>query len=119
MQFSIQADAAARRVPLPPLLLQPLVENAVRHGLEPTIEGGRVDVRAHVHAGQLVLEVQDNGRGPDAPPRRTAQAGAGMALANIRQRLLVRYGGRARLELSPAQPGTLARLTLPIDGLQT
>jgi two-component sensor histidine kinase len=114
LQFSISADEAARSVPVPPLLLQPLVENAVHHGLEPTVDGGRVDVRARVQAGLLVLEVQDNGRGLDAAPRRAARPGAGMALANLRERLQALHGPRATLELTPAQPGTLVRLTLPI-----
>jgi two-component sensor histidine kinase len=115
LQFSISADDAARCVPVPPLLLQPLVENAVHHGLEPTIAGGRVDVRARIHGALLVLEVQDDGRGLDAQPRRAASPGAGMALTNLRERLGALHGPLATLELLPAQPGTLARLTLPIN----
>ena len=115
LQFSISADEASRSVPVPPLLLQPLVENAVHHGLEPSIDGGRVDVRARVQAGRLLLEVQDNGRGLAAPPRRPARPGAGMALANLRERLLALHGPLATLELLPAEPGTLVRLTLPVS----
>lgn len=116
LAFAISADDAARAQPLPPLLLQPLVENAVVHGLEPSIEGGRVQVTARVNATQLVLEVRDDGRGPDAAPRRAPAAGNGLALANIRQRLLARYGAAATLEVLPGHPGTLARLTLPLQG---
>jgi two-component sensor histidine kinase len=116
LRFSIDADEAARRVPVPPLLLQPLVENAVHHGLEPTLDGGTVTVRARVAGGRLVLEVLDNGRGLHAPPRRGNRAGAGMALANIRQRLQGRYGGEATLELNTTDAGTLARITLPCPG---
>jgi len=116
LQFSIDADEAARRQPLPPLLLQPLVENAVVHGLEPSIEGGTVRVSARVDGQHLVLEVQDDGRGLDAPARQGARAGAGMALSNIRERLLTRYGNAATLEVLAAHPGTLARITLPIEG---
>jgi len=116
LQFSIDADEAARRQPLPPLLLQPLVENAVVHGLEPSIEGGTVRVSARVDGQHLVLEVQDDGRGLDAPARQGARAGAGMALSNIRERLLTRYGSAATLEVLAAHPGTLARITLPIEG---
>jgi signal transduction histidine kinase len=119
LRFSISADEAARAQPLPPLLLQPLVENAVVHGLEPSIDGGSVRVSARVSGGQLVLEVQDDGRGPDTPARPRLGApgatGAGLALANIRQRLLTRYGPAATLEIQPAQPGTLARITLPLQ----
>ena len=122
LQFSIQADDAARAQPLPPLLLQPLVENAVVHGLEPSITGGTVRITARVLGQQLVLEVHDDGQGPDAPSRRSAKVGSGMALDNIRQRLAARYGDAATLSVSAAnvsasQPGTLARITLPLQRL--
>lgn len=119
LRFSITADEQARQQPLPSLLLQPLVENAVVHGLEPSIQGGMVRVSAHVTQQQLVLEVQDDGRGPDAPARRHGPAGAGMALDNIRQRLRARYGNAARLEVNATHPGTLARITLPLQEART
>ena len=98
LQFHIEASEAARQVVVPPLLLQPLIENAIQHGLEPKVDGGEVRVRAAVDAGQLQLVVEDNGLGlPDGrchrgasccgPPRqpqrhRTDQhpAAAGLAL---------------------------------------
>ena len=118
LQFSVSADASTRALPLPPLLLQPLVENAVVHGLEPSIAGGTVQVSARVQGQQLVLEVQDNGMGLDAPARPGRpgpRPGHGMALANIRQRLFTRYGSAATLEVSATHPGTLARITLPLE----
>jgi signal transduction histidine kinase len=114
LQFSIQADAAARAQALPPLLLQPLVENAVVHGLEPSIAGGTVRVTARVQGAQLLIEVFDDGQGLDAPSRRSSKPGSGVALSNIRQRLSARYGGAATLSVTPANPGTLARITLPL-----
>jgi Histidine kinase len=113
LRFAIDADDAARTVPLPPLLLQPLVENAVVHGLEPSIDGGRVTVTARLRGGRLLLEVHDDGRGPDAP-RAAARRGHGLALQNIRERLFARYGERARLSIEPAEPGTRARIELPL-----
>jgi LytS/YehU family sensor histidine kinase len=115
LRFSISADEGAQRQPLPALLLQPLVENAVVHGLEPSIEGGTVRVSAHVSGAQLVLEVEDDGRGLHAPARPGARRGHGLALANIRQRLLARYGSAATLDVQQAHPGTLARITLPLQ----
>jgi signal transduction histidine kinase len=119
LRYSIEADAEARQALLPPLLLQPLVENAVLHGVEPAIEGGHVAVRARAEQGRdgrmLVLEVQDDGRGFDAPSRRPPRAGSGVALANIRARLQARYGDAGRLLVQPASPGTLARITLPFE----
>jgi signal transduction histidine kinase len=115
LRFEITADEAARAQPLPPLLLQPLVENAVMHGLEPSIEGGTVHVRARLQGGTLRLEVQDDGLGLNAPPRPGARRGTGLALNNIRERLQARFGPEARLELQTATPqGTLARITIPL-----
>ncbi len=117
LRFEIRADVPARRHPLPPLLLQPLVENAVMHGLEPSIDGGTVWVRAQMDGATLRLEVQDDGRGLDAPPRPGTRRGHGLALNNIRERLQARYGPEAQLELLPApggRPGTLSRITIPL-----
>jgi hypothetical protein len=115
LRWHIDADEAARRVPVPPLLLQPLVENAIHHGLEPQLDGGTVTVSARVAGRELVLQVQDDGRGLDAPPRPGVRQGPGVALANIRSRLQSRYGSLASLELLPAGPGTRAVIRLPVD----
>jgi two-component sensor histidine kinase len=116
LRFRIEADEAARQALLPPLLLQPLVENAVLHGVEPQLDGGTVTVRARVQGERLVLEVQDDGPGPDAPRRQAGGgAGNGIALANVRERLLQRHGDAATLTLAAASPrGTVAALTLPL-----
>jgi hypothetical protein len=113
LRYDIEADAGARQALLPPLLLQPLVENAVQHGLEPALDGGTVHLRARTEGGELVVEVQDDGAGPEAARRRAP--GNGVALANIRERLAQRYGGAASLEVGGARPGTLARLRLPLE----
>jgi len=115
LHFSIEADEAARRQIVPPLLLQPLIENAVQHGLEPTIDGGHVAVKARVEGDRLVIDVLDNGRGIGAAARRSGRPGSGLALANIRQRLLGCYGPAATLDVSPAHPGTLARISVPLE----
>jgi two-component sensor histidine kinase len=124
LQFEIEADEAARRALLPPLLLQPLIENAIHHGLEPKLEGGRILVQARLQAGQLSIRIADDGLGlpaldaPGAPARRPRRAGTGLALANIRARLQTRYGADARLELGhnpAAGGGTVATLSLPFS----
>jgi Histidine kinase len=119
LHWHIDADEAARRVPVPPLLLQPLVENAIHHGLEPTLDGGSVTVSATVQGSELLLTVTDDGRGLHAPPRPGARSGNGMALANIRSRLQAHYGNRARLDIeassSGTRPGTRAVIRLPIE----
>lgn len=119
LRYRIEVDAALRSLPLPPLLLQPLVENAIHHGLEPQMEGGEVRVRAWCEHGRLWLEVHDNGRGLQAPPRPRSTPGAGLALANLRERLAARHGRAAGLSLEAADPGTRARLHLPLPSCST
>jgi signal transduction histidine kinase len=110
LAFALELPSALAPEPLPPMLLQPLVENAVRHGLEPRIEGGRVTVRARRDGAALVLTVEDDGTAPGA----ARSPGGGVGLAHTRERLAALYGGQATLELveNPAG-GTTARLSLP------
>lgn len=109
LRHRIDADADARAAVLPPLLLQPLVENAIRHGLEPKIEGGEVRIAAWVEEEHLVVEVEDDGLGASG----TASPGQGVALDNLRARLASRYGAAATLTLVPREPGMRARIELP------
>lgn len=115
LSFSIDASAEARSAILPPLLLQPLVENAVHHGLEQKIEGGSVRVSARVHDGRLEVVVADDGLGLEGGPRR-ARPGNGVALVNLRTRLATRYGNLGTMSLERKDGETLASLTLPYSG---
>lgn len=101
-----------RDLPVPPLLLQPLVENSIRHGLEPKVEGGRIDVRAAREGAHLVLTVRDSGVGPGS---QASAAGTGFGIEQVRQRLAALYGGNASLVLE-VRPGggTEARVSLPL-----
>ena len=110
LRFVIDADEQARSALLPPLLLQPLVENAIQHGLEPKIEGGLLQIRARVDGGVLEVSVRDDGLGLQAGG---SGRGNGVALANIRERLAALHGDEASLTLRPLQPGTEALLRLP------
>jgi len=110
--FAIEASPEARAAVLPPLLLQPLLENAIHHGLEPKVDGGRVHVTARLLDQRLEICVDDDGLGLSAP-RRPLHAGSGMALANIRERLHTRYGDNAQLTLLPQAVGTRVLLNLP------
>jgi hypothetical protein len=99
---------------LPAMLLQPLVENAIIHGLEPKIDGGTVTVEASVRAGLLDICVGDTGLG--LSDTQAAAKGSGVGVTTTRERLRALYGARAALTLTPAQPhGVLARLTLPLE----
>ncbi len=103
-----------RGVPVPPLLLQPLVENSIRHGLEPKIEGGRIVVRAVHDGAHLVLTVRDSGVGLG---RQASAAGTRFGLEQVHQRLAALYGNAASLVLQAcADGGTEARISLPLGG---
>jgi two-component system, LytTR family, sensor kinase len=101
----------ANRLSVPVLLLQPLVENAVKHGLSSRAAGGCVWIRVGTAEGRLRLEVEDDGIGFGNSP----YAGSGTALENCRKRLDLAFGREGRLEIEPRPGGgTLARLSLPL-----
>lgn len=103
--FAIDDDTLDARVPH--LILQPLVENALRHGISPTATGGRIIVSAHRVDGGLVLAVRDDGQGPGA-------VRLGVGLANVRSRLTQLFGAASELVIESAPSGgTEARITLP------
>ena len=100
--------------PVPPLILQPIVENAVRHGISATSSAGRLDVTAETENGTLRLVVRDDGPGPLA---KTSRAGAGVGLRNTRERLTQLYGERGRLTVREADGGgTIVVVELPVQG---
>jgi hypothetical protein len=107
----LAADDLALTGLVPPLLLQPLVENAVKHGLSPSAQRGTVPVEAHVEGERLVVLVRDDGAGPNGAEK---TAGTGTGLANVRERLASLYGERQRLETAAgATGGTDVRIELP------
>lgn len=111
LAYRLDLPASLAATPVAPMLLQPLLENAIRHGLEPSIDGGRIDVSAARDGAALVLTVRDTGLGLDAP----ASHGTGLGLENIRERLLALYGPGASLTLTDNPPcGTVATLTIPL-----
>ena len=113
LAYRLDLPPGLRQASLPPMLLQPLVENAIVHGLEPKIEGGQVTISARAEGGLLAIEVNDTGLGPDPAPR---TAGGGVGMATTRERLRVLYGERASILLAPGRPhGACVRLTLPLE----
>jgi signal transduction histidine kinase len=94
----------------PPMMIQTLVENAIKHGLEPKPEGGHLRVAAEILHGKLAVCVSDTGLGFG----RAATAGTGVGLANIRERLQLLYGPKASLTVAENQPsGTKVTVTVP------
>ena len=109
LQFAISAEAGLLEAPMPPMVLPTLVENAIKHGLGPLPEGGRIDIRARRAGDDIEIEVRDDGAGF------TAAKGSGVGLSNTRSRLAGLYGTRASLTLAAASPrGVAATLRLPL-----
>lgn len=112
LRTSISADAEARAALIPTLLLQPLVENAVRHGLAPRASGGRLTIEARRAGGALEIEVEDNGNGlaRDYSERRARGSG----LRNTEGRLRALYGAAARFTVSNRpEGGVTVRILIP------
>jgi sensor histidine kinase YesM len=99
----------------PPMMIQTLVENAIKHGLEPKPEGGSLRIKAEIVHGKLAVSVSDTGMGFGKAPT----AGTGVGLANIRERLQLAYGARASLALTEnTAGGTTATITVPYRALE-
>ena len=118
LQFTLDLPDALRDQPVPPLLLQPLVENSIQHGLEPKVEGGRIRIAASADHGRLTLQVQDTGLGAD-PTRLQGQAapspGHGFGLQQVRERLATTFGGEGAMLLVAAPGGGIsASVTFPL-----
>jgi two-component system LytT family sensor kinase len=102
-------------VPVPSMVLQPLIENSIKHGISPKVGGGRVWIRSFVSGNRVVIEIEDNGLGM-TPDRLEAAMSDGIGLSNVDERLRVMYGTRRefRLTSTPGQ-GTVVRIGLPVD----
>jgi two-component system LytT family sensor kinase len=111
-------DPASLEAMVPSMLLQPLVENCIKHGLAPKVEGGSITLRSRVIKSRLVVEVEDDGIGMGAaqllePP--DGLGGGGIGMANVAERLKVLYGDAAKMIIENREGGgTLIRLRLPI-----
>jgi len=108
LQTVRDVSESARHAMVPAMILQPLFENAIRHGIESTPGPGRIDLRCHVVEGRLRLEVTNTGRG-------MTQAGHGVGLANLRSRLSLLYGALAELEANPSPSGFEVSVSLPFS----
>ncbi len=108
-----EIDPATLEIPVPSMLLQPLVENSIKHGLEPRIAGGTITLRSRLEQGRLVIEVEDDGVG--IAPGRTHTSGVlqgtGIGMRNVRERLEVLYGDAALFDVT-SRPGRGTKVTL-------
>lgn len=110
LQPEIQVPDGLLSAEFPPMMIQGLVENAIKHGLEPKAEGGSLKIKAEVVHGKLSVTVADTGLGFG----RAATSGTGVGLANIRERLSLLYGKAASVTVAENQPsGTIVTITVP------
>jgi len=115
LRFTIDVPDDLRDHPFPPNLVISLVENAIKHGIEPSADGGSIALGAARSGDSIVVTVADTGCGAAA----NAKAGHGVGLTNVRERLAALYGGKAQFSLEPASPrGTRATLRVPYEPVE-
>lgn len=111
LRYEIDIPEELRTARIPPLLIQPLVENAVKHGLEPSVSGGELSIRARRDDGRVLITVVDSGMGVSE-----TSAGNGIGLENIRKRLELTYGKQARLVFAENEPsGIRVTVEMPYE----
>jgi two-component sensor histidine kinase len=111
LQYELDVTDDLEKAPLAPMLLQPIVENAIKHGLEPKVEGGTVHVSAKRDGAHMVLSVKDDGLGFS---EHADSSGEGVGLSNLRERIAVLYDGQATLTVAEANPGTQITIRVPL-----
>ena len=111
LAFEITASQRARRITIPVLSVQPLVENAIRHGISRVSARGMIEVRAEETGDTLEISVRDNG--PGFEPSASTE-GLGMGLDNVRQRLHLRYGAASALNIDSDRQGSVVTLSIPL-----
>ena len=113
LTYSLDLPAQLREIGIAPMILQPLVENAIKHGLEPNIDGGLVEVSAYRQDCQLHLTVRDTGQGLQSA---TVEHGSKLGNHNVAERLRALYGDAAQFSLLPNMPrGAVARVIIPLS----
>jgi LytS/YehU family sensor histidine kinase len=113
LKLDFAIDEAASRVLIPSLLLQPLIENAIKYAVSPSEDGGRIRVAARVTGGMLQLEVADDGPGMVDASR--IANGRGVGIRNTRERLQVLYGEKSEVAITNTQPGLRVALRFPAE----
>jgi len=113
LQFFKEVGDETLEVFVPSMLLQPMVENAIKHGLAPRLEGGQIFVRAHAVDGRIAIEIQDNGIG--IPSERLREVyGGGIGISNVIERLRLLYGDQFKMDIrSQEGQGTVIHIEIP------
>jgi len=110
LRVTEQIEPDCRGCAVPALLLQPLVENAVKHGIAGLVEGGEIRIQARWHAGEVIITIENS-----FDPEAAAPGRLGMGLKHVRRRLAVRYGDQGEMEAGPADGVYRVRVRLPCE----
>ncbi|MCK5310618.1 MAG: histidine kinase [Desulfobacteraceae bacterium] len=109
LSYEIIADEKIKRISFSPLIIQPLVENAIKYGLEPKIEGGKIEIKCSIKDNFLIIDISDTGYGLDT------NSEIGIGINNVSQRLNNLYGNEAKLTIKENEPcGTKAIIKVPL-----
>ena len=121
LRVTKEIDPRTLGVLVPSILLQPLIENSIKHGLEPRINGGTVTLRSQLNGDRIRIEVADDGVGMvDRPASALSRSGAGIGMKNVQERLEVLYGNQARFSVvSNPGRGTLVSIEIPANLAET
>jgi two-component system, LytTR family, sensor kinase len=113
LQFFKEVDAETLDAFIPSMLLQPMIENAIKHGLAPRLEGGQIHVRAHLLDGRLAIEIEDNGIGISPERLREVYEG-GIGISNVNERLRLLYGDQYKMDIRSREGrGTVIHIEVP------
>jgi two-component system LytT family sensor kinase len=113
LQIFKEIDGDTLEVFIPSMLLQPMIENAIKHGLAPRLEGGQIHLRIHRRDGRLAIAIDDNGMGM-SPERLLEVYGGGIGISNVHERLRLLYGDQFEMDIrSQEGEGTQIRIEIP------
>jgi len=115
LEVATDIDPSAASAQVPSLLLQPLIENAIKYAIAPSEPGGRICLGARIENSSLILSVEDTG--PGIIDHSRIDSGRGVGLRNTRERLYAMYGERAQIEFSNVHPGLRITLTFPVQSI--
>jgi LytS/YehU family sensor histidine kinase len=110
LKYNIKITNEARKISFPSMLIQPVVENAIKHGLEPKVNGGRIDISVDICGEKLIWKIVDTGIGM------SEMDGLGIGLSNVIERLDSLFGSKAELQIEENTPtGTIVTIEVPYE----
>ena len=115
LSYDIRCDEAAETIQIPPLILQPLVENAVKHAIAPSLSGGRVSIEIRGDPGRFRITVKDSRFDGNFVVQRQTAGGSGTGIENVKKRLVIAFDGNARFNFHQREDGTVVDITVATE----